>query len=228
MLWGAIDAANYRYIQEYAFHDDGTIVARSGATAQNLPNAEMVPHTHTTIWRIDMDFGSVGAPNSATRLRHLENTADPAGTAVDSEIPIPTGQGFTWSPRLHDGVAVTNQTIRNRQRHLSEYRLIPLITGGGAQHREDFTRNEFWVTPYNPGQFAARSLPSYIAGARPSVTNRDLVLWYKGTLHHHPRDEDGAFTPTGTWVGTALVMWTGFMLHPHDVFDCSPLYKPCS
>src|SRR5205823_11183027 len=36
VLWGAIDAANYRYIQEYTFRDDGTIVGRMGATAQNL------------------------------------------------------------------------------------------------------------------------------------------------------------------------------------------------
>jgi primary-amine oxidase len=227
VLWGSINAANYRYIQEYAFRDDGTVVARSGATAQNLPGAEFVPHTHTTIWRIDIDFGSVGARNSATRLRHAEDVSNPAGAAVDSALPIPTARGFTWSPRLHDGVAVSNQAVRNARNRLSEYRLIPLVTGGGAaRHREEFTRNEFWVTPYVPGQFAARNLPSYIAG-NPPVANRDLVLWYKGTIHHHPRDEDGAYDRNRVWVGTAHVMWTGFMLHPHGVFDCSPFYKPC-
>jgi Cu2+-containing amine oxidase len=104
---------------------------------------------------------------------------------------------------------------------------MPLVTGGGlTQHYEKFTQNEFWVTPYNPAQFAAKNLPTYVAGA-PSVANRDIVVWYKGSLHHHPRDEDGVYNSSHVWVGTADVMWTGFMLTPHDFFDCSPFYKPC-
>jgi Cu2+-containing amine oxidase len=104
---------------------------------------------------------------------------------------------------------------------------VPLVTGGGlTQHREPFTQSDFWVTPYLGNQFAASQLPSYVAG-RPNVTNTDIVLWYKGSLHHHPRDEDGVYNASHVWVGTALVMWTGFALIPHNVLDCSPLYKPC-
>ena len=84
----------------------------------------------------------------------------------------------------------------------------------------------FGVTPYQAGQFAAKNLPSYIVGS-PAVTNRDIVLWYKGSLHHRPRDEDGIYDHVGMWRGTAHLMWTGFMIVPHDVFDCAPFYKPC-
>ena len=37
VLWGALEAGNYMYIMSYAFHDDGTISFRVGATGQNLP-----------------------------------------------------------------------------------------------------------------------------------------------------------------------------------------------
>jgi Cu2+-containing amine oxidase len=74
-------------------------------------------------------------------------------------------------------------------------------------------------------RFASQLLPLQAGG--PSLSNRDLVVWYKGSLHHHPRSEDGVYGKDHGWVGTADVMWTGFMLVPHDFFDCSPLYKPC-
>jgi hypothetical protein len=50
------------------------------------------------------------------------------------------------------------------------------------------------------------------------------ISWF-GT--NHPRDEDGVYDSSHVWVGTADVMWTGFMLMPHNFFDCSPFYKPC-
>ena len=69
VLWGAINAANYRYIQEYTFRDAGVITARMGATGQNLPGAELTPHAHNAIWRIDIDLN--GVTNNAARLRHI-------------------------------------------------------------------------------------------------------------------------------------------------------------
>lgn len=224
LIWATIDAANYRYIQEYAFRDDGIIVGRMGATGQNLPGRELEAHAHTAIWRIDIDLN--GVTNNAARLRHSENPADATGVATDNTSAINTAQGFTWSPRLHDTVAVSNPTFKNARGHVSSYQLIPLVTGGGlVQHFEKFTQNDFWVTPYNPSQFAARDLTTYVTGS-PSVANRDLVVWYKGSLHHHPRDEDGVYVQNN-WVGTAETMWTGFMLMPHNLFDCTPFYKPC-
>jgi primary-amine oxidase len=225
VLWGAINAANYRYIQEYTFRDDGVITARMGATGQNLPGAELTPHAHNAIWRIDIDLN--GVTNNAARLRHIESPFNPAGTANDTAFPITVAEGFTWSPRTHDSVEISNPAFSNEQGHLSSYQLVPLVTGGGlTRHFEAFTRKEFWVTPYNPTQFAAKNLPTYVAG-QPPVMNRDIVVWYKGSLHHHPRDEDGIYGRGHRWIGTAHVMWTGFMLVPHNLFDCSPFYhKP--
>lgn len=223
VLWGAIDADNYRYIQEYTFRDDGVVIGREGATGQNLPGSELIPHTHNALWRIDIDLD--GVINSVAHLQHIENVCCPP--ANDTSTIIPTAQGLAWNARTHDMLEISNPAFKNAQGHSSTYHLVPLVTGGGlTQHQETFTQNDFWVTPYNPTQFAARNLTSYVAGSLP-VVNTDIVVWYKGSLHHHPRDEDGVYDSHGMWVGTADVMWTGFMLMPNDLFDCSPFFKPC-
>jgi Cu2+-containing amine oxidase len=225
VLWGAIDAANYRYMQEYTFRDDGMIIGRMGATGQNLPGRPLETHVHNALWRIDMDLD--GVTNNATLLRHFENIANPAGTAFDLSSAVAVAGGFRWNARTHDTLEVSNPSFRNARQDLSSYQLIPLVSGGGlTQHFETFTQNDLWVTPYTPTQFAAKDLPSYVA-PHPAVANRDLVLWYKGSLHHHPRDEDGVFNAQGNWIGTADTMWTGFVLMPHNVLDCSPFYVPC-
>lgn len=225
VLWGAIDAANYRYIQEYTFRDDGLIGARMGATGQNLPGEELITHVHNAIWRIDVDLD--GVTNQTTVIRHAENIADPSGVATDSRTAVTSAQGFEWDARRHDVIEIANLGSKNALGHVITYQLIPQVTGGGlTQHHEAFTQSDFWVTPYTPAQFAAKDLPSYVA-TRPAVDNRDLVVWYKGSLHHHPRDEDGVYNAQHQWVGTADVMWTGFVLMPHDVLDCSPFFVPC-
>jgi Cu2+-containing amine oxidase len=225
VLWGSIDAGNYRYIQEYTFRDDGVIMGRLGATGQNLPGAELVTHAHDAVWRIDMDLG--GGVNTASRARHLEDPNDPSGQATDSTTLLTVAQSFNWNERYHDVMVIANPALTNAEGDVSTYHLMPLVTGGGvAQHRELFTRAEFWVTRFDSDQFAARRLPNYVEGS-PSIAGEDIVVWIKGTLHHMPRSEDGVYNGGGQWIGTAHVMWTGFMLMPHDLFDCSPFYQPC-
>jgi Cu2+-containing amine oxidase len=225
VLWGVIYAANYKYIERYTFRDDGTILGEEGATAQNLPGSETVTHVHNALWRIDLDLYDI--TNDTMHMQHNESIAGP--TANDVMPPIATASGIQYNVRTHDAVMITNTGYQNAQKHHPSYILMPSLLGGGlTQHQEPFAQNDFWVTPYNPTQMAASQLPSYVAG-RPSVAHRDVVLWYKGSLHHHPRDEDGAYANggNGPWHGTALAMYAGFMLMPFDVFDCTPFFGPC-
>jgi Cu2+-containing amine oxidase len=62
----------------------------------------------------------------------------------------------------------------------------------------------------------------YTVPAQP-VSNTDVVVWYYGGAHHLVRDEDGKIV-NGVWQGEAHIMWTGFMLKPHNLFDKTPLY----
>jgi Cu2+-containing amine oxidase len=142
VLWGAIDADNYRYIQEYTLRDDGVVMGRMGATGQNLPGAELFTHVHNAIWRIDIDLD--GVTNSASHLQHLEAPNNPAGTAADTPTPVATAQGLVCVARTHDALEVTNPAFRNVQSHFSGYRLMPLVTGGGlTQHYEPLPTTSF-------------------------------------------------------------------------------------
>ena len=57
VLWSVLDAFNYNYIIEWAFHDDGTIVGRVGTTGpKNRGPDDNIGHMHTVSWRLDIDL----------------------------------------------------------------------------------------------------------------------------------------------------------------------------
>ncbi len=219
VLWSALAAANYNYVMEWTFRDDGIVMGRVGATSHNLPGREYETHVHNPIWRLDVDLN--GWPNDSVALgTHTENL--PGLTATDTEPLISVENGMQWNPRHFHSLNVSDSSLLNGKRHKTEFQLIPLPTGGLAQHQEPFTKNDFWVTRYNPTEMSAGNLVSYISPPQVAA-NSDIVLWYRGSVHHHPRDEDGEMVK-GAWHGVALIMWTGWMLKPHDLFDRTPFY----
>jgi Cu2+-containing amine oxidase len=217
VLWSALAAANYNYIIEWTFRDDGIVMGRVGATSHNLPSEPWETHVHNPIWRLDVDLN--GWPNDSVALgTHTETGL----TATDTEVPIPLSTGLQWDPRRFNSLDVSDKFLVNGKGDKTYYQLIPLPTQGLAQHQEAFTKPDFWVTRYSPTQMSAKDLVSYTTPPVP-VTDTDIVIWYRGSVHHHPRDEDGEVV-NGLWHGVALVMWTGFMLKPHDLFDRTPFY----
>jgi primary-amine oxidase len=219
VLWSALAAANYNYVIEWTFRDDGIVLGRVGATSHNLPGREMEAHVHNPIWRLDLDLNG-GQNNSVDLETHKENL--PGNTATDTETAITVEDGYEWNPHSFNALAVYDKSLVNGKGNRTSYQLIALPNGGLSRHQETFTQKDFWVTHYNWYEMAARNLPLYVSQHR-SVTNTDVVFWYKGSVHHHPRDEDGEIVD-GAWHGVALIMWTGFMLKPHDLFDRTPFY----
>jgi Cu2+-containing amine oxidase len=217
-LWGAIDAANYNYIIEWSFRDDGAILGRVGATAQNLPGIPFEAHMHGPIWRLDIDLN--GFPGDSVHLgRHIEPVTGLSATDTMTLITAESGQ--QWNPLEFTSLHIQDSTLKNSRGHSSAYHLMPVRTGT-PRHFENFARNDFWVTRYNPTEMAAASLPTYVSTPA-GVSNTDIVAWYYGGAHHLVRDEDGEVV-NGIWQGEAHVMWTGFMLKPHNLFDKTPLY----
>jgi hypothetical protein len=217
VLWGALAAANYNYVIEWTFRDDGIVMGRVGATSHNFPGREFETHVHNPIWRLDVDLN--GWPNDSVALgTHTEVGL----TGIDTQPPIPLSTGLPWDPRAFNTLDVSDKFLVNGKNDKTYYQLIPLPTQGLAQHQEPFTKPDFWVTRYNPSQMSAKDLVSY-TNPPVSVSDTDIVIWYRGSVHHHPRDEDGEKVG-GVWHGVALVMWTGFMLKPHDLFDRTPFY----
>jgi Cu2+-containing amine oxidase len=220
VLWSALGAANYNYIIEWTFRDDGVVLGRVGATAANLPSLPFEPHIHNPIWRLDIDLDGFWG-DSVKFDTHTENL--PGLTATDSEPLISSESGQDWDPHQFNELHVYDATLKNGKGDPTSLHLMPLPTSGLSRHQETFTQHDFWVTHFDPFEFQARYLPNYISTPEP-VSNADIVVWYKGSIHHHPRDEDGEITSSGGWNGVALVMWTGWMLKPNNLFDRTPFY----
>ncbi len=216
VLWGEVDAANYNYIIEWTFRDDGVVLGRVGATARNF-GAGLETHMHGVFWRLDIDLN--GASGDSVYVNsHVE-----AGlTASDPAPLVATENSFQWDPLKFTSLHIHDSALKNAQGHASGYHLIPLRTGT-PRHQEPFTKSDFWVTRYKATEMHVPSLPTYIVPAEP-VANSDVVLWYYGAAHHIPRDEDGRYSGSTFIPQVAHVMWTGFMLKPHNLFDKTPLY----
>jgi Copper amine oxidase, enzyme domain len=230
VIWAALEAGNYMYIMSYAFHDDGTIAFRVGATGQNLPGARYQAHVHSAHWRIDIDLFD-GKKNSAMLMRHVE---DPASLgAEDVKEPFNGGLegGVDWDPKEFTMIRVQCDKQNARGEQIG-YDLMPLRYGT-PRHNEEFTKHDLWVTrshPERPMEFIFANLPNIIKDEE-VVEETDVVLWTNSAVHHEPRHEDGKpnsgsrlWPGDDAWEGSALVMWSGFDLRPRNLFDRTPFY----
>jgi hypothetical protein len=230
VIWGALEAGNYMYIMSYAFHDDGTIAFRVGATGQNLPGRRYEAHVHSAHWRIDIDLFD-GKKNSAMLMKHVE---DPASlSAEDVKEPFNGGLegGADWDPKEFTMVRVQCEKKNARGEPIS-YDLMPLRYGS-PRHNEEFTRHDLWVSqshPERPMEFIFANLPNIVKDEE-VVEQTDVVLWTNSAVHHEPRHEDGKpnsgprlWPGDDAWEGSALLMWSGFDLRPRNLFDRTPFY----
>lgn len=215
-LWGALGAGNYNYVMEWIFRDDGLLIGRVGATAVNLPSKPLMTHMHNPLWRLDVDLNGASG-DSVAEMIHTESGLN----GNDSHAMVNTEKSIDWNLQAFTGLHVTDSTLKNAKGHKSGYILMPWNSHGVSRHQEEFTKHDMWVTRYKWNEKDAKNLPTYVSPAE-NVANTDVVVWYKASMHHHPRDEDGEFIGN-TWTGEAHVMWTGFMLMPFNLFDRTPL-----
>lgn len=230
VLWATLDAANYNYIIQYAFRDDGTIAFRVAGTARNLPGSEMEAHMHNGLWRVDIDLNGF-TRDSALLARHDEQLSlswpwtitIPTLGANDTAVPFNGGRegGAVWNSLEFTEVRVVDTGTNNAQGKPIGYDLRPLRRGRSL-HVETYTRYDFWVTRYRYNETFYTQLPSYVSNKEP-ITNTDVVLWHISPIHHLPRSEDGTFVGN-LWKGVALVMWGGFDLRPRNLFDRTPFF----
>lgn len=220
VLWATLDAANYNYVIEYAFRDDGSVGFRLGATARNLPGMETVAHMHGGLWRLDIDLN--GRPGDAVSItRHVETTG--AASAVDTTTPFNGGvEGFAdWHAPEFTQLRITDAQLQNGRNHPVGYDLIPMRSGT-ARHQEGWAHHDFWVSAYVAAQGSYSQVGTYVQNGE-AVTNNDVVIWHFTPIHHLPRDEDGRAVG-GVWQGVALLMWGGFELRPRNLFETTPLH----
>jgi primary-amine oxidase len=225
ILRATLNAANYRYIIEYGFQDDGAITFRLGSTGHNYASREYEPHMHNGLWRVDVNLDGP-ANNSVYVMEHNEPDGHPA-KAKTTHVPFNSGkEGFLdWNPHKFTMLQVRNETRKNIRNMPYAYDLVPLRMGNArhfAGKNEECTQHDFWVTRANPKEIYYTRLPEYVRNAEP-IMNTDVVLWHSAPGHHEPRSEDGEIK-NGSLHGVTPVMWAGFDLRPRNIFDRSPLY----
>jgi hypothetical protein len=238
VLWGTLKAANYAYIMQYGFRDDGVVACRIGATSRNYPSAPLESHVHNAMWRIDID---VDGPDHNTPYLMMHKSPRPGGHPAqceDRHVLFNGGkEGYAdWKPEEFTMLHVVNRRRTNIRGEHRGYDLMPIRMGTGRAYGggyEDCTLHDFYVTrsPHADGKPDTELdfkllLTKYINGE--SIENTDVVLWYLGSMHHEPRSEDGKFVrdKEGNYYfeGVTHVMWGGFDLVPRNFFDQTPLF----
>lgn len=222
-LWGTLSAGNYNYLLSYAFHDDGMIEFRSGATATNLPQKPFEAHMHNIIWRVNVDLN--GAQNTVSVMRHVENTNSPSWRDVAEPFNKGREGGIEWKPREFTMLHIGSATLKNSRGSQGGYMVMPMVRGT-ARHMERWMRQDIWVTRYKPQEIGFQFIQRY-ANNEP-ITNADIVLWLVTSSLHLPRDEDGRIVRTAqgksVFRGAAVVMWSGFDMKPHNILDNVPFF----
>lgn len=226
VLWASLHAANYRYLIEYGFQDDGTINFRVGSTGRNYGSREWEGHMHNGLWRVDVNLDGP-AHNSAWVMEHLEPEPDRPARAQTKMRPFNSGiEGYEdWDARQFTMLTITNDKTKNARGLPFSYDVMPLRHGNARHHgpeNEACTQHDFWVTLNRPGEIYYPKLPKYVQKGE-SIASKDIVVWHSTPGHHEPRSEDGEMKGNAL-VGVTPVMWCGFDLRPRNLFDRSPLY----
>ncbi len=237
VLFGTLLAANYRYIIEYGFQDNGVITFRVGSCGRNYGGREFTGHMHNGLWRIDVNLDGP-ENNSVYLVEHIEPDINhKEKTQARSDVtPFNNGkEGFAdFKPEKFTMLRVINDKRVNARKQPLAYDLMT-FRSGNARHfggeksekengfsKEMCTRHDFWVTKAKNTELNYTQLPKYVADGEP-VLKSDVVLWLSTPMHHEPRSEDGQFIK-GQFLGTTHVGWAGFELRPRDLFDRTPMF----
>jgi hypothetical protein len=251
LLWATYYGANYRYIIEYGFGDDGTITCRIGPSGRNIFNLQKDQgdvHLHIGCWRFEPDLGDpvkkVGGPRDNEILiarRVLDEEKEKFAQVAKPFNRNGRGEACEgsarWVPEEFTTIRVASRARKNSHGRPISYDLISLRQGGIRQlQREggtydadmDFINNDFWVTRSESGFTDYIDVPRYARDHRP-LTGQPTTVWLCTPALHVPRTEDfGTDTGTNSFGGVAITTWAGFTLKPRDLFDGTPLYTPPS
>jgi hypothetical protein len=251
LLWGTYFGANYRYMIEYGFTDDGVVTCRIGPTARNIFNRQKDggdTHLHIGCWRMEMDLGDpvarVGGPKDNEVLL-VRRTFDEAKERFAQTARPFNKNGFDqacegsaqWVPEEFTTIRVRSKVRKNSHGYPISYDLLSTRNGGirrlqnegGTYDADmDFINQDFWVTRTESGFTDYIDVPRYARGRRP-LAGHPTTIWLCTPALHVARTEDfGTGNGTDSYGGAAITTWAGFALRPRDLFDGTPLYTPMS
>jgi hypothetical protein len=247
-LWSTYYGANYRYLIEYSFGDDGMLTCRLGPTGRNIFNRQddlRDTHLHIGCWRMDVDLSDpvsgAGGPKDIEVLhvrRVFDDVSERFGQVAKPFNKNAQGQAAEgnarWSAEEFTSVRVQSRVRKNAHGRSVAFDLIPHRLGalrqlqpeGSSATNMDFINYDFWVTRTESGFTSYMDVPQYASQHRP-LNGYPVTLWHCAPTIHFPRGEDfGSADGKSSYAGVALTFWTGFYLKPRDLFDSTPLYQP--
>jgi Cu2+-containing amine oxidase len=249
ILWSTYYGANYRYLIEYSFGDDGMITCRLGPTGRNIFNRQedqRDTHLHIGCWRLEFDLGDpssgTGGPKDNDVLlvrRVFDEVSERFGQIAKPFAKNSHGQACEgsarWSAEDFTAVRVQSRVRKNAHGRPVAFDLIPQRVGalrqlqpeGGTYATDmDFINYDFWVTRTESGFTDYIDVPHYASQRRP-LTGYPTTVWHCTPALHFPRGEDfGSEDGKSSYAGLAITFWTGFYVKPRDLFDSTPLYEP--
>lgn len=249
LLWCTYYGANYRYLMEYGFSDDGMVSCRIGPTGRNIFNRQddqKDTHLHIGCWRMECDLSdpvnNVATP-SDMELLHVRRLLDEQ-TEQFVQVAKPfakNSQGQAcegsarWTPEEFTSLRMVSKIRKNAHGRAIAYDLIPQRVGalrqlqpeGGSDDANmDWINYDFWATRTESNQTDYIDVPKY-AGQKRTLGGHPTTIWTCAPVLHAARGEDfSAADGRDSYGGLAITFWTGFFLKPRDLFDSTPLYQP--
>lgn len=251
ILWATYYGANYRYLIEYGFGDDGMITCRIGPTGRNIFNRrddQKDTHLHIGCWRMEFDLGDpttgVGGPKDNDVLlarRVYDDTTERFSQVARPFGRNPQGQAAEgsarWNPEEFTTLRVQSNARKNAHGRPLAFDLIPQRFGALRQLQQeggtyatdmDFINYDFWVTRTESGNITYVDVPQYAKQKR-TLAGYPTTVWHCTPAIHVPRGEDfGSEDGKNSYAGLAITTWAGFNVKPRDLFDSTPLYQPPS
>lgn len=242
-LWANFGAANYTYMIEYGFRDDGGIVFRHSPTGYNYFNHFDASHMHGSYWRIGLKLGPDGN-NDVNQVYSVNLPTDPKEQDEKGKLNVQeiTKESFLdWSPQAFTRLRVTNPNYaivpdaKDRPAMPISYDLVT-VPQGIARHRrfsdEKFTLHDFWITRQDAPEKMYVNLGAYFFTPKgdlnpklQDLNRQNVVLWHSSSALHVPRSEDGIIGGNSVNNGQAIVYWTTFELRPRNLFLKTPIYR---
>lgn len=150
-------AANYTYMIEYGFRDDGGIVFRHSPTGYNFFAHFDAAHMHGSYWRIGMKLGPEGN-NDVNQVYAVRLPSDPKDQGDKGKLNIEeiTKESFLdWNPQEFTRIRISNPNYsivpeaKDRPALPISYDLVTYPQGIARHKRfpdEAFSHHDFWIT----------------------------------------------------------------------------------
>lgn len=212
------------FVQRWQFYDSGDIAITLGLSGElqeyssstsgwKVNDSEYATgFTLLPIWRMDFDIGADSSNDKVVEIESRPSADRFRKIRVNTEITNEAARPLNAENKRFWQIVDSSET--NGVNHFVSYQLEPLDFSDHGRSNISWLQNDFFVTRFNqceqhaidnPSNNCGSGLDEFINGQ--TVSNSDLVIWYKTMYHHVPRSEDNRAIP---------MRWTGYLISPRD------------